>query len=396
MLDVARLAPGITAIAEELSRNHAILGDMLREAKKRIVNLDNDYVAVAQKLDKSQTSWLVASFDPNNYPFQTFPQPDRPSEYIALATDGSQIIPDRNAAAHCCVLNLGKVVLRYGENAFAKLSSEPVVNMDDTLEDSSTEGEILSAKRVGQLRDNLEHNGLASLIAEYGDKGIPTVAFADGTLILWMVEKETDSVKSESLKALQGLFAKGRESKMPVVSYISRSGSRDVVNALRVLQCPFDRIDCDRNCPDHAPPMRRTAPCGGVENLTDTILFENLLNVGDRSAVFGSRSKILNSYEECNRIHFCYVHVGAEIARLEFPRWVAEDETMLNLVHTLAVNQAQKGNGYPRVLAEAHEQAVIRGADRDVFYHLLERALIRKNVRVRTTRKSMAKLSRTV
>ncbi len=394
MLDVARLAPEISIIADELAKTHINLGDMLIESRQRIADLGENWQSTADSIDQSQTSWLIATFKSD--PFETFPLPNTPPEYIALATDGSQIVPDRNAVAQCCVLNLGKVALRYGPNSFAKLTSEPLVKIDDSLADDTADGEILSAKRVGQLRDNLEHEGLSALISEYVDQDIPTAAFADGTLILWMIEKETDAIKSASLKSLQSLFEQGREAGVPVVSYISRSGSRDVVNALRVMKCPYVPVACDRNCTEHTPPLRRTAPCGGVESLTDSILFENLLNNGERSAVFGSQSKILKSYEICNRIHFCYVHVGAEIARLEFPRWVAEDESMLNLVHTLAYSQAQKGNGYPRVLAEAHEQAVIRGADRDIFFRLLERALISKKIRVRTTMKSLAKRSRTV
>jgi NurA-like 5'-3' nuclease len=43
--------------------------------------------------------------------------------------------------------------------------------------------------------------------------------------------------------------------------------------------------------------------------------------------------------------------------------------------------QAHKGYGYPVALAEAHNQAVVRGSDRARFFALLEQQLIRAGVR---------------
>jgi hypothetical protein len=51
----------------------------------------------------------------------------------------------------------------------------------------------------------------------------------------------------------------------------------------------------------------------------------------------------------------------------------------------MVLAQVQKGYGYPVALAEAHNQAVVRGGDRHRFFALLERELIRaglKNVGV--------------
>ena len=91
--------------------------------------------------------------------------------------------------------------------------------------------------------------------------------------------------------------------------------------------------------------------------------------------MFGSSSKILNEYPEPQKTHFFYLHTGAEVARIELPAWASEDREMLSRVHALAYDQSRKGNGYPLALAEAHELAVIRVAERDAFFSLARTAI---------------------
>jgi hypothetical protein len=84
----------------------------------------------------------------------------------------------------------------------------------------------------------------------------------------------------------------------------------------------------------------------------------------------------LDLYGE-HRIYFCYVHVGTEIARVEMPEWVIQNPTLVDTALSLTLAQVQKGYGYPVALAEAHNQAVVRGGDRTRFFALLEHQMIR-------------------
>jgi len=69
----------------------------------------------------------------------------------------------------------------------------------------------------------------------------------------------------------------------------------------------------------------------------------------------------------------CYVATEHEIARLEFPLWVA-DEGYLDRAHRILLRQCVLGDGYPRALTLAHQQAVLRAQDRETYFYLLERA----------------------
>jgi hypothetical protein len=90
-----------------------------------------------------------------------------------------------------------------------------------------------------------------------------------------------------------------------------------------------------------------------------------------------SQSAILDLYPEELAIYFCYLNVGTEIARVEFPAWVAEDQALLDQSLGILLAQVYKGYGYPVAIAESHNQAVVRSSDRARFFALLEREMIK-------------------
>ena len=73
--------------------------------------------------------------------------------------------------------------------------------------------------------------------------------------------------------------------------------------------------------------------------------------------------------------------MGTEIARIDVPEWVVADEEKFELSLAMMLGQVQKGYGYPVVLAEAHNQAVVRGGDRASFFALLEQEMIKAGLK---------------
>ena len=55
------------------------------------------------------------------------------------------------------------------------------------------------------------------------------------------------------------------------------------------------------------------------------------------------------------------------------PAWVAEQPEWLDLIHAVVLDQCEKGGGYPIILQEAHQRAVVRAQEKDVFYRILAR-----------------------
>ena len=160
-----------------------------------------------------------------------------------------------------------------------------------------------------------------------------------------------------------------------------------MVNALRVALCPRDVVDSDR-CPDC-----RTRECQSMADVLDRDLFAGLLKSGERSALFISPSKVQKRYGR-HLVHFFYLRVDEEIARVKVPRWVAEDQSRLGLVHAVLVDQCHRGQGYPVALSEAHEKAVVTGADRDVFWRMVDESMANEHVDSVESGKSRSKRTR--
>jgi len=87
------------------------------------------------------------------------------------------------------------------------------------------------------------------------------------------------------------------------------------------------------------------------------------------------------------------VNAGEEIGRVEVPKWVAKNETLLSLTHSLVWDQCQRGQGYPVAISESHEQAVVSAGDRRVFRRLLTDSLERQGLSAAISQKDRSKRS---
>ena len=358
----------------------------------------SDQDRVRGKVEAAKTSWLLAR--PLEAPGARSLPDLSPPRWRILATDGSQIEVSRHEIASCFLVNVGEVVLDYGDEPGAKLGSEPSLYFEpDDLypiygnEERSADGAIVAA-----VRDTREFHRLAELAAE-ADR--PAVALVDGTLILWRDETNPrglaglapDDVKKQRLDAMIELFEAGERAGVPVVGYVSSPGGSDVVNALKVLICPEDPVDCDRcpfTPPDKRPSQVTDKPCDAVLRVTDAQLFRRLLKTGERSPLFWSGAPVLQAYGR-HRVAACYLDVNDEIARLEVPAYVAESPDLMALAHWAAADQARRGYGYPVALAEAHEQAIVRWADREAFFRLVAQRFVREGHRVVLSAKQLRK-----
>lgn len=210
-----------------------------------------------------------------------------------------------------------------------------------------------------------------------GDGGaIPALAMVDGSLIHWFLEPLPAEAREQLLPPVLAAWDRLRSLRVPIVGYLSAARSGEAMNFLRLQSCPYIAPDCQTHCPGQT----EQAPCQVFSPLRDTALWGLVLEPGQRGAIWCSSAKILEAYG-AHHVYFCYVHMGAEIARVEFPAWVAEDAVLLDTALSLTLTQVQKGYGYPVALAEAHNQAVVRGGDRARFFALLEQQMIRAGLR---------------
>ncbi|MBM7855294.1 hypothetical protein JOC37_001687 [Desulfohalotomaculum tongense] len=385
MLDLSGLFPHIEAMVKHCRANADNNKQKLKAAAQSLSQLNGRLKEIAKRVQESKTSWLVA--EPVEDAAVTHPLPPPPGEYQVLASDGSQLFPDHHEVVLCYLINIGTAALEYGNNPGAELNSEPKLyyREEDLYMEEDGVKRLVDSQRVSALRTLEEAEALVKMSRRC--KAGTVVALTDGTLIQWAAEQQGKWAEN-FLTALVSSYESLRQRRVPLAGYISGSRSTDVINMLRVQLCPQLRVDCD-HCARRGQP---DSPCESVSGLRDAALFAGWLEYGRRSALFKSNSKVLEKYGE-HRIYFFYVNVGMEIIRVEVPRWVALDTEYINTVHSVVVDQAQKGGGYPVCLAEAHRQAVVSGSDRKVFYELVNRKLIESGLLSEITCKSMRKRS---
>lgn len=398
-LDLTELSRQAREMSSALNRDAPDYAQRCAQALERYRRDPSAYATWAQAVDLSRDGcvWLLARpVEPLN---TVRDAPPRPPEYAVIATDGSHIDIDRHGAALCYVLNIGRVYLRYGANPAAKLSARPTLcfreedlYLTDGMRRIPIEGNYLSARR-----DVAEGVELVSLAEEFlAADNIPALALQDGTLVRWTLAGDEKAVLGHFLRLYLNYLDEMRARTIPVASYISRPRSPEVAGMIRLMLCPDVKLDQEMQrgakcsaCSDAA--AGRTPSCFVCQGLSDADILADMLDEGQRGPLFASMSRVNVESYGAHLIHFFYMRVGREIVRVEMPRWVAEDAGLLDRVHALVYDQCLKGQGYPVALARAHEQAVIRAADRRAFERIVERSLIQADLPATSSRKAASK-----
>jgi hypothetical protein len=396
-LDLNQVAAQIEGMAAGLKAEQKEKEGHLSHALNVLRLKSGDLDSLRKRVESSKTTWLVAGIASEL--IGCHESISCPPDFAVIAVDGSHIDVDRHSAARCCLINIGSVVLRYGRNPDAMIRSQPALyarEQDLTISDPlSNDEQPLEREMLGIKRTVAECQALAELCEEI-PPDLPTLALLDGSLILFRLAGQPDYVSRELLengylKALNRIKEISKKKKLALASYISFPRSTEVLNALRVAICPYDPPDCDRNCPRSVPASKRE--CEAVAGVQDSSIFSRILEPGERSATFISRSSVVQRHYGENEVRFFYLRGDEEIARVEFPRWV-EEEGLVDLIQALVLDQCHRGQGYPVALSEAHEQAVVTGADREQFQYLVELALSERHMPTTTSAKSRSKKTR--
>lgn len=397
-LDITKVAGQVGEMLDKLKSDNRELLQRLSCAREKLADRGLDVEKLKRKIARARTTWLVPGviegLDSAHSPGPA------PAEFSVLATDGSHIDIDRNRAARCFLINVGAVLLQYGRTADARLESFPTLycraeDMELSDERDPSQKRPLDSTLTGIMRGTEEMRYLADGAAAL-PAGSPALALVDGTLVRWGLEAYPEFVTRELVKkrfvgSMDRIRALNPARRVALASYISLSRATEVVNVLKVAICPQESPDCDR-----CQPIEGAYPCDAVDGVQDQMLFSQLLRPGERSALFFSQSSIQEKYYGQNRVYFYYLRLEDEVGRVEIPEWTALNPGLLELTHSLVLDQCRRGQGYPVALSEAHEQAVISGADREEFWALLQESMEAEKMAVDTSKKSQSKKTRWV
>ncbi|HKL89382.1 MAG TPA: DNA double-strand break repair nuclease NurA [Salinibacter sp.] len=388
MLDLSRLRDQLDSFEEYEAEVRDRRTEQQRRARAALRACGEQWTDVQAAVEAAEPRRLVAAL--REAPTTTTPAPERPTPITVVATDGSQIYPDRHVDPMFFLLNVSQVGFQYGTREEPLVDAEPRLRFQDDLSAHVDEAlGSMTTELVSALRDEMELERLldAARTAQVDER--PLVALADGTLIRWMIRGMNNEAVEEQLIARYTEYLQAfQRDGLPLASYVSMPATTEVVNLLRFVVGELEALPPENVAvtPD-APPL---------DGLLDRHVFDVVLNPGERSATFGSTSHIQRSYPKGSEVHYFYLKVPSragpgEMSRVEVPKWVAEDERLLDCIHATVLRECEKGEGYPLALSEAHERAVIRASEREAFFRLMERRLRRAGLSPTDSRKRRSK-----
>lgn len=296
--------------------------------------------------------------------------------YTILGVDGSQIYPDKHQGSSCFLINIGSMLVSYGQpEKGVHLESVPYV----FVQSSEDEWGAISPDIVNCRREEFEFEAGSAIskVIQAEDHTAPYLFVSDGSLVFWHLEAKDAPVRDYFLPRYCALLHELYEQKTLCAGYISLPKNKELVNLIRVALGNFNAQEC----------MAVTA----VDKIVDAVIVNFFLSPYCRTTIFKSGASIVAQYPDHLVPYFFYLHTGIEIVRIEIPAWIAHNDDAVTLVARMLLDQAIKGRGYPVVLAEAHEQAVVKGQDRDFFYQIITKLGIERKQRIFLSQKSVKK-----
>jgi hypothetical protein len=302
------------------------------------------------------------------------------SDYTAIAADGSEVPINEDFFFPYYIINIGFIALKYGKDHFFFADSNAKIYFEENElyekvgnKNFLVRGELLSSKMLLEESKKLEE-----LLKDFYTVEVPVLALFDGTLIQWEIKETSETYKNNFVKNFQRMILIAEQLKAPLAGYISGTRSRDVMEMIRIF-LEMKGEDFDKQL---------------LSIIKDADIFKIILRKGERSAIFRSNAPILNLYKA--PIYFFFLNVGSEVVRIEIPEFIAFDNDLLEKTCALILSQSNKGEGYPVVLKEAHEQAVIKSSERVFIEELFIDFLRKKGIIFNQNYKFLSKKIRNI
>lgn len=315
--------------------------------------------------------------------------PEPPPSATVIAVDGSQIYPDIHAAAHYYLINMGVFVYYFGEPRLPYQTSEPqLIYQEELLQDR--DGRLITNQTVNARRSVMEMQWLAKESWRLKNEPRPLLGFHDGGLLKFFGATEVSGaqqIEQDYMKALQMLY----DAAACPIGYLDRPRSTYLISLLHLLRLDAGQVN-DANL--------RTN--GDMEGLTDAMLFANVLQAGERSAIMTQNSPQNFAYkgrtEEGDfEIAFFYVNVSTTsspvIVRIDVPMWVARDKAVVAALHALIVTQCaiQGRRHYPYALTRADELAYVSSVEKSQLDEMIRVEMLRNQLSPEASNKLQTK-----
>lgn len=303
-----------------------------------------------------------------------------------FAADGSQVYSSEETSVPIALIRIGwfenphntakkfdkgqKIEILTPEDLFSQENEK--MNPDVRVEERRYLGEVAAATRF--LRSN----------QGWRERGEPMpLAFFDDPLLVPFSQK---GLQKSLLDATVRLVDLSAETKVPLIGYVDRSFSRDIVTMLSFIDPTFANVE-----PALYDGWLLRASTDGRSPL--------LKKWGERTCFFYSKRRGLGAFADedtgNSKVGFCYLQTTATAApaRIDIPAWCYESG-MLDEIIDVVRAECVVGLGYPYPLEAADQTAVITGYERDIFFSTLQRFAEKEKLDFSVSRKNSSKARR--
>lgn len=297
------------------------------------------------------------------------------SKYGVISVDGSQIYYDKHQGPPCFLVNVGFIRIGYELPTVPLLcQNQPFLYTKLDADNDFGSPDFVNMQREAYEFDTALEQMIAMQIQAPEDL---LVCLFDGSLIFFHLDAHQNEQKEYFLSYYCTVLEQFYQKKLLIAGYMSLPKTKELVNLCKLELAQFNEQQLEYT--------------SVIDRLTDVDIADLYLKPHQRSIVFKSKAPICYQYPPHLWPHFCYLHVGFEIVRIEFPAWIGQSDGLVDQVCSVALDQAIKGQGYPVCLFEAHEQAVIKSHDRAFFYRMVESMSYKKAKSYAVSQKSIKK-----
>ncbi len=358
----------VKTMGEQAPLHQERLGARLKQARDIFLGYSNKLDALRTLLEtvnKTQPGYRCA-IPVKDQLTAVFDLPAKMDPHVLLAADGSQITPSHHDAIEFGVINTG--IFRYTQGEIPREFTISELLYFDDIEKS---GSLVTEDYISLARDLKERQLLAKMSAEIEGK---VLTLTDGPLEIYgepKADREFDRLFSEYLEILRSQASRGTI----VAGYVDKPRADLVV---RLLELTFNDKKGSAGNGNERP----------LAGITDSRLFMELLKPGQRSGIFGIQSRSSIKFTGEIALHFFYLNSGREnrpeLARVEIPAWVAQNEKSINLLHAslLEQNRLMGNRPYPYALHRAHEIAVVSYQEKSQIGDMLAQEYHRRGIEV--------------
>ncbi|HSK74797.1 MAG TPA: DNA double-strand break repair nuclease NurA [Pyrinomonadaceae bacterium] len=302
-----------------------------------------------------------------------------------FAADGSQIYAEKDISLPVGAIQIGwfenphDSSQHYEKNAYFELLSpkDLLENQDEPMNPETRVGERRFHAEVAKVAEFLQRKRGWQ---QRGER-MP-LAFFDNTLLISFSLPQTQ-IQESFLQAAVNLVRLSRDCEVPLIGYIDRSFSRDLLHLLDAFE---GKLSFDKQTLYDATILYSSTP----------EFPQTLKNWGDRTCFCYSRRKGLSAFidpqTEKSLVGFVYLQTTSDSApaRLDIPSWVFE-EGLLDEVLNVVRAECIIGLGYPYALETADQTAVITSRDREIFLRALQEFATREKLNFSVSRKNASK-----